>query len=160
MTELPKNLTNLKAMNNYFKTEIQSLKNKHPEGERTGRRFEDFAPSLLRLIYEYGIEINHGKKTELYRKSNLDKNPDSKISKDDTFAIIFELFIKKNLEESNRTTGKLSKHTRALSYAYEHRIQPNWLGAFLKEVGGYEVAALKYDNQEKESWVKKEALFK
>ena len=130
------------------------------EEPRNRNRYGDFTPTLLRLIYAFGKEINRQKlANRLIKNSMFMDNADCKVDKSNIFAVIIERYIREHIDDKNLGSGQRSRYSRALAYAYDHKITTNWLGAFLKEVGGYEAAALKYDRQEREGWIKRRATF-
>ena len=157
----PTDLTDHRTVRKHFKREIRALENRHQPEQRNGKRFDCFTPSLLRLIYAFGKELHLNNSTDRLIKNSkvMDSNADCKVDTDNIFAVIIEGYIRECFEEKQLSSGQRSKYSRALDYAHQHKITVNWLGAFLKEVGGYEIAAKKYRVGQKENWVKRRATF-
>jgi len=96
----------------------------------------------------------------MVKSANLKvRNCDSKVDENNAFAVVIEAYVRTHFEEKKLNSAQRSKFSRALAYAHEHKILTNWLGPFLKEAGGYEVAAKKYSEGQREDWVTPQATY-
>ena len=121
-------------------------------------------PSILNFIYSYGVKIIQENKEDKFLKIAIQRNRncDMKANQQNIFAMMIEVYVRPYVDKSTEyklSRGQRSLYSRSLAYAAEHKIVANWLHPFLKEAGGYEKAALKYDQKFRESWVTEKATF-
>ena len=160
-TKILKNPSDNRNARKHFSREIKALKKRYEGSVTKGNKYTDFIPSLLRLIYEYVQQLDReGSTKKLVKNANLkERNCDSKVDENNAFAVIIEAYVRPHFEEKKLNSAQRSKYSRALAYAHDHKIFTNWLGAFLKESGGYEESAKKHSEGQKEEWVTPQATF-
>ena len=148
----PKSITDVEGYSLYFKKICERSKEKYESGNQKSQEkvilrkaYYGAEPIFYRSVYRFTQKFlcqkYSGESLEaVARNAGLTFDPRSV---DNPFNLALALFATPaGIPMSRSKRARLSK---AMSYAFEHDIEPRWLLGFLHQAGGYVLASKKYE---------------